>query len=334
MNDDVKKALKWLGTLTVPGWNACDYAETLLAHINGEPARLAAAAAREREEQRETDARAIEPSYSEACTRETDERWNKDREESFRECERAAEIVRATPLTATPLADENKALREDLEHERKTNARLLAERDEALKAAEQAWHVETMSRERREAIQRAESAEAIRDAALTQRDTALARVKELEAEVEVAWSDCEPTKPGPYGTVYVHDGCGACARCVDAARAERDAALERVKELEADVEVGRETCRRHGTTRATAADGWPASKLIGFLSHSLAGKDAAIKDAAESASRLRSERDQLKAQLAEAVKVLRYLVDFIAAGGTPDDEDLAKARAFLAKVKP
>lgn len=360
MNDDVKKALEELtqtfaivhrvathqtddAYMSIPANPKRDAdlrhaaaVEALRAHINGEPARLAAAVAREREEQREALGLGRWPAlipFLAAMVRKLDanrakkggrEGWQNQEPGSLvrRVIEEAEELehavdtkgareilleaadvanmammvadasgaLDATPLTATPLADENKALREDLEHERKTNARLLAERDAALKAAEQAWHVETMSRERREAIQRAESAEAIRDAALTQRDTALARAKELEA----------------------------------------------------DVEVGKETCRRHGTTRATAADGWPASKLIGFLSHSLAGKDAAIKDAAESASQLRSERDTLKAQRAEAVEVLKsfadavqmFDVDFVdAEAEEAAGKALFKARDFLAKVK-
>lgn len=46
---------------------------------------------------------------------------------------------------------------------------------------------------------------------------------------------------------------------------------------------------------------------------------------------MRVERDALRAQLAEAVGVLGYLVRFVEAGGSPDADDLRKARAFLAK---
>lgn len=44
-----------------------------------------------------------------------------------------------------------------------------------------------------------------------------------------------------------------------------------------------------------------------------------------------SEVRHLRAQLAEAVGVLGYLVRFVEAGGSPDADDLRKARAFLAK---
>lgn len=37
--DDMKKALEWLRTLLASGWPASDHANTLLAHIDAEPAR-------------------------------------------------------------------------------------------------------------------------------------------------------------------------------------------------------------------------------------------------------------------------------------------------------
>lgn len=44
MSDDVKKAVEWLRTLDIDDRDYGD-AQTLLAHIDGEPARLAAARA-------------------------------------------------------------------------------------------------------------------------------------------------------------------------------------------------------------------------------------------------------------------------------------------------
>ena len=82
----------------------------------------------------------------------------------------------------------------------------------------------------------------------------------------------------------------------------------RVAELEADLEVGRETCRRHGTTSDTGADAWSASKLIGFLSHNLAGKASAVKDACAVLERYTVERDALRAQLlSERERLERWL---------------------------
>ena len=90
---------------------------------------------------------------------------------------------------------------------------------------------------------------------------------------------------------------------------DREEALSaRVAELEADLEVGRETCRRHGTTSDTGADAWSASKLIGFLSHNLAGKASAVKDACAVLERYTVERDALRAQLlSERERLERWL---------------------------
>lgn len=89
MNDDVKAAVEWLRkvvTKTSHGITVLDLkqGQALLAHIDGEPARIAAAC----EEVRE------------ACARN----FPKPPEESHND-PWAARLVRATPLTATPLAD-------------------------------------------------------------------------------------------------------------------------------------------------------------------------------------------------------------------------------------
>lgn len=254
-----------------------------------------------REEQREACAQFCEEEYYDV---------------SHSECAFAdsLEAIRATPLTATPLKDRiAEAERGEQEAWRQTDA-MRAERDRFAHEAAELRSALGKSKSWHQAKQK--------------------RIAELEAFKAVHGGEaCRENRAEGDGP------CGACSLCVQEVRTERDAALARVKKLEADVEVGRETCRRHGTTRATAADGWPASKLIGFLSHSLAGKDAAIKDAAESASQLRSERDTLKAQLAEAVGVLRALLreewytyeGNLEASGHASVDDLNAARAFLAK---
>lgn len=191
--------------------------ESLRAHIDAEPARLAAA----REEQREADARGCEDGEVCRC----------DSIDSDAQCghclgEAFAATVRATPLTATPLAD---------------------------------------------------------------------RIAELEVQRDVRQR---------YG---------------DRMKDERDAALARVKELKTALHLEREA---HERALREVLDPVVRAKMMEPPPPLLLAPDVAA---------LVAERDDLKAQLAEAMGVLRYLVEFIAAGGTPDDEDLAKARAFLAK---
>lgn len=84
MNDETKAALAWIREML--GADRRPVARNLLAHIDGEPARLAAALENLRE----------------ACARRF---WDST----------AAEHVRATPLDATPLEDENAALRAENE---------------------------------------------------------------------------------------------------------------------------------------------------------------------------------------------------------------------------
>ena len=90
MNDDVKAAIERFHTWEFDGLDARDHA-TLLAHIDGEPARIAAA----REEQRE------------ACARLVVE-WAEGRAGSDPQLDKfdsSMDVCRATSLTATPLAD-------------------------------------------------------------------------------------------------------------------------------------------------------------------------------------------------------------------------------------
>jgi len=124
MTDDVKKVVAWLRRTA----GGVPHLETLLAHIDGEPARLAAA----REEQRE------------ACAEYATERHAAYGWED-REVRSIGIAVRATPLTATPLADEIAALRArvaELERQREgmlmggvtTEARAQLERAEKAEA--------------------------------------------------------------------------------------------------------------------------------------------------------------------------------------------------------
>lgn len=91
MTDDVKAAVEYLKAtnFTVPSLLESAVA-TLLAHLDGEPGRLAAA----REEQRE------------ACALDAEERVG---------CASTYDEIRSVPLTTTPLADEIRALRERAE---------------------------------------------------------------------------------------------------------------------------------------------------------------------------------------------------------------------------
>lgn len=100
MSDDVKKAVEWLRTLDVDDRDYGD-AQTLLAHLDAEPARLAAA----REEQRE------------ACARHIREKFLEDLDID------ADSACLDTPLDSTPLADriaELEALVDEWEERAKT----------------------------------------------------------------------------------------------------------------------------------------------------------------------------------------------------------------------
>jgi hypothetical protein len=135
MNDDVKAAVAWLREVVHmakrDGAVVPPHEENLLAHIDGEAARTADAAARAREEQRAACVRTLDPPYSCLC---------------------AARVVEV-PLTATPLADELRALRERAEKAeafvwvaRELSSRLEkaeAERDEALAAMHVALRAKT-----------------------------------------------------------------------------------------------------------------------------------------------------------------------------------------------
>lgn len=85
MNDETKGAIEWLRTLDEDDRDYYD-AQRILAHIDGEPARRAAA----REEQRE------------ACALDAEERVG---------CASTYDEIRSVPLDATPLADELRTLR-------------------------------------------------------------------------------------------------------------------------------------------------------------------------------------------------------------------------------
>ncbi len=132
MTDDVKAALElWRETTAKPcRCLDCEAARTLLAHIDGEAARTAEAVARAREETREACARQIEALAPDADAT------------PLYVCD-----VRATPLDATPLADELRAVK--------------AERDRfAHETAELRSSVGTLKAHLSAAMKRAEKAEA------------------------------------------------------------------------------------------------------------------------------------------------------------------------------
>jgi len=232
-------------------------------HIDAEPERLAAAVATAREEQREADVRSCPTCKGEGftmrvrecpfCSDSThDHECPTDEVKVYCAC--GAAHIRATPLTATPLADE-------LERTWNTTAK----------------HVD-------------------------ERDAALARVKELARERDF-WK----------ATASMHESLRA-----ETLKANHNLQA-RAEELKTALHFEREA---HGRALREALDPVVRAKMMEPPPPLLLSPDVAA---------LMSERDALKAQLAEAMGVLRYLVEFIAAGGTPDDEDLAKARAFLAK---
>lgn len=154
MTDDVKAAVEWLrrcveasttrrdGIYTVVGLPPCSCERcadnlALLAHINGEPARTAAAVAAAREEQREACALNFPKPAGESLA----DPW-------------ASALVRATPLTATPLADELRDEREVSQSLREQLIAAEAERD-ALRA--RAGNYETILKDLNERLTLAEA---------------------------------------------------------------------------------------------------------------------------------------------------------------------------------
>lgn len=125
MNDDVKAALARFHEWEFDGLDSRDLA-TLLAHIDGEPARTAAAVAAAREEQRE------------ACATRFNEQRRPERPLTKHEVN---EAIRGTPLTATPLADE-------LERSWQQTARMVerAEKAESEAEREKTEHAEALTR--------------------------------------------------------------------------------------------------------------------------------------------------------------------------------------------
>jgi hypothetical protein len=93
MTDDVKDALDELGRRALPAASSAR-AVMLLDWVRGEPARTAEAVERAREEQREACARA-----GVAAVRHSQQTTDQCRLE-------VGSAIRATPITATPLADE------------------------------------------------------------------------------------------------------------------------------------------------------------------------------------------------------------------------------------
>ena len=178
MNDDVKAAadsalvesmLRQLrGSVSVGDEMTLDHAcliDDVEAWIAGEPARIAAAVAAAREEQRASDAEHLARIWY-------------GLPDAGRADHGPVAVVRATPLTATPLADEIAALRArvaELEHQR------------------EGMLMGGVTTEARQQLERAEKAEAERDA-LRARDVSdhpggallVAEVASLRAQVEAA----------------------------------------------------------------------------------------------------------------------------------------------------
>ena len=193
MNDDVKAAVERFHTWEFDGLDARDHA-ALLAHIDGEPARIAAA----REEQRASDAEQLARIWYGLPN-------------AGRADHGPVAVVRSTPLTATPLADEIAALRArvaELEAAANTagadaSAAALramaratkaeAERDEAQRGEQEAWRqADQMRAERDDERDQRIVAEVDRDRAhgarevlgklLVERDALRAQVEALERE--------------------------------------------------------------------------------------------------------------------------------------------------------
>lgn len=121
MTDDVKKVVAWLRRTA----GGVPHLETLLAHIDGEPARLAAACTEGAEQAWDEAVKATELEQAHVRLREVASAREEQREACAeyaterhaaygwedREVRSIGIAVRATPLTATPLADEIAALR-------------------------------------------------------------------------------------------------------------------------------------------------------------------------------------------------------------------------------
>lgn len=122
MDDMTKKALEWIREML--GADRRPVARALLAHIDGEPARQQAACDRRAEEVREACARSCQTCKGAGFVMRVRECPFCDDSTFDHECPTdkvkvlclcGAERVRATPLTATPLGDENTSLRASLE---------------------------------------------------------------------------------------------------------------------------------------------------------------------------------------------------------------------------
>lgn len=280
------------------GW-ACDALDqgdvlALLAHIDAEPERLAAAVAREREEQREADVRSCPTCKGEGfmmrvrecpfCNDSThDHECPTDEVKVYCAC--GAARIRATPLTATPLKDTLSAVEDERDH---LKASLVTERK---------WHIE--------ALERAKAAEAERDAALL-RVSSLQKAWDIDVKhLDAAWKLAEEAK-------------------------------NRIEELEARVKE----------LRQRILDSCPSPDEGGRIH---AGGRIVCGQCHD------SEVSHLRAQLAEAVEVLRGLMAALSADPQSeldamtihDFDSMADytrahneltheiaARAFLAKAKP
>lgn len=122
MTDDVKDALELARSSAASKCQCldCRALRALIPHIDGEPARLAAA----REEQREADAKFCpnclgvgfveRPVPCPYCDDSTHDHYCPTGTQR-QQCGCGAARIRATPLTATPLADEIAALRAQVE---------------------------------------------------------------------------------------------------------------------------------------------------------------------------------------------------------------------------
>ena len=130
MTDKMKAAVEWLRTLDVDDRDYGD-AQCLLAHIDAEPARIAAAVAAAREEQREACARVAAdadcdcPEFEDSCRTKGRESLHDGTASGV-----IADIIRATPLDSTPLADRIA----ELERQMRVMIGIREDRDEAVSA--------------------------------------------------------------------------------------------------------------------------------------------------------------------------------------------------------
>ncbi len=145
MTDDVKDALNEVRECAANGSDPTTWAlNHALAHIDAEAARTAEAVAREREEMREACARQLRCRLLDEAAKLVDghlgefarlaavgqfERAVTDEVDAW-----AAEKVRVTPLTATPLADELERSWDEIAKMVERAEKAEAERDEAVRA--------------------------------------------------------------------------------------------------------------------------------------------------------------------------------------------------------